>query len=38
MDLVELTAIRPARSPNTFRIAAVSAGSFSRVPVPWALT
>ncbi len=38
MDLVEDTGMRSSAGPNTWRSAATSVLSFSRVPVPWALT
>ena len=38
IDLVELTATDRAASPRPSLVAAVSAGSFFGVPVPWLLT
>ncbi len=38
IDLVDETGMRSSARPNTSRSATVSVRSFSRVPVPWALT
>ena len=38
LGLIELTGTAGARGPSTRRRTAASIGSFSGVPVPWALT